>query len=77
MTYDRYKTERLRRRIHTLIKQGYEVGEFDGVEVAIIVLNRGRFLTFRSTDEDSWPPSIPEIVCSMLILYESQSDITE
>ena len=63
MTYNKYEREGLCRRIHTLIKKGYEVGEFDNVEVAIIVLNHGRFSTYRSTDEDSWPPSIADIVC--------------
>jgi hypothetical protein len=63
ITYDRYKRERLRRRIYTLIKQGYKVGEFNSIEVTIIILNYGRFSTFRSTNKDSWPPLIPEIVC--------------
>lgn len=38
-TNNRNEKEKIRRRIQTLIRKGYEVGEFDGVEVAVVVFH--------------------------------------
>ena len=54
--------ENLRRRKETLFKKVYELGKYDGVDVALILHQNGRFFTYRSMDLESWPPSIKEIV---------------
>ena len=45
-----------------MIKKAYELGEFDGIDVALIICKHGRYITYRSRDHASWPPSIVEIV---------------
>ena len=56
------KGENLRRRKETLFKKVYEVGKYDGVDVALILRQNGRYFTYRSIDLESWPPSMKEIV---------------
>jgi hypothetical protein len=56
------KNEGINRRKDTLIKKAYELGEFDGIEVALIICKYGRYTTYRSRGHASWPPSIVEIV---------------
>jgi hypothetical protein len=56
------KNEGINRRKDTLIKKAYELGEFDGIDVALIICKHGRYTTYRSRDHVSWPPSIAEIV---------------
>jgi|ERR1700730_11338089 hypothetical protein len=56
------KNEGLNRRKDTLIKEAYELGEFDGIDVALIICKHGRYTTYGSRDHASWPPSIAEIV---------------
>ncbi|PVH70488.1 hypothetical protein DL98DRAFT_577851 [Cadophora sp. DSE1049] len=55
------KNEGINRRKDTLIKKAYELGEFDGIDVALIICKHGRYTTYRSKDYVSWPPSIAEI----------------
>jgi hypothetical protein len=56
------KNEGINRRKDTLIKKAYELGEFDGIDVALIICKHGRYTTYRSKDHVLWPPSIAEIV---------------
>jgi hypothetical protein len=58
----RKNAENLRRRKETLFKKVYEVGKYDGVDVALIMRQNGRFFTYRSIDIESWPPSMKEII---------------
>ena len=55
-------TENLGRRKKTLLKKVYELGEYDGIDVALIIRQNGRLFTYRSIDYESWPPSMKEIV---------------
>ncbi|PVH71134.1 hypothetical protein DL98DRAFT_435768 [Cadophora sp. DSE1049] len=55
------KNEGINRRKDTLIKKAYELGEFDGIDVALIICKHGRYTTYRSRDHASWPPSVAEI----------------
>jgi hypothetical protein len=45
-----------------VLKKGYELGEYDGVDVALIIRQNSRFFTYRSINHESWPPSMKEIV---------------
>jgi len=56
------KNEGINRRIDTLITKAYEVGEFDGIDVALTIFKHSRYTTYRSRDHASWPPSMAEIV---------------
>jgi hypothetical protein len=56
------KNEGINRRIETWVKKGYELGRFDGIDVAMIICKHGRYTTYRSRDHKSWPPSMAEIV---------------
>jgi hypothetical protein len=53
--------ENLRRRQMTLLKKSHELAMY-GVDVALILRQSGRFLTYRSFDHESWPPSMEQIV---------------
>ncbi len=56
------KQENLRRRKKTLIKKAYEFGKDFDFEVALILSKKGRYFTFRSLDQDTWPPPMEQIV---------------
>jgi len=64
------KNEGINRRKDTLIKKAYELGEFDGIDVALIICKHGRYTTYRSRDHTSWPPSVAEIVSKAICLLE-------
>ena len=49
-----------------MIKKAYELGEFDGIDVALIICKHGRYTTYRSKDHALWPPSIAEIVSKVI-----------
>jgi len=55
-------SENLSRRELTLFQKGYELAEFRGVQVAIIVFKKGQYSTFSSIQDGSWPPSMESIV---------------
>jgi hypothetical protein len=44
------------------IKKVYKLGEYDGVDVALIIRQNGRFFAHRLVNHESWPPSMKEIV---------------
>jgi SRF-type transcription factor (DNA-binding and dimerisation domain) len=52
----------LGQRKKTLLKKVYELGEYNGIDVALIIRQNSRFFTYRSIDHKSWPPSMKEIV---------------
>src|SRR5450432_4877420 len=56
------RSENLGRRKKTVLKKVYELGEYDGIDVALIIRQNGRFFTYRSINHESWPPSMKEIV---------------
>ena len=59
------RSEMMRRRKHGLFKKAYELGKLCDADVAVIVRKNGRFYTYRSTGEESWPPSMAQIVSSI------------
>jgi hypothetical protein len=61
------KNEGLNRRKDILVKKIYELKEFDGIDVALIICKYGRYIIYRSRDHASWPLSMVEIVNSCLI----------
>ncbi|PQE08360.1 Transcription MADS-box protein [Rutstroemia sp. NJR-2017a WRK4] len=63
------KSERLNRRKVTLLNKAYEISKFCEVDVALILRIRktGQYITFTSTDLESWPPTKDEIQLSYLL----------
>jgi hypothetical protein len=61
--------EKLRKRKNNLFKKAYELGKLCNVDVAVIVHKNGRYFTYRSTDKESWPPSMKEIVSTIALPY--------
>ncbi len=61
------KNEGINRRIETLITKAYEIGKFDGVDVALTICKHGRYTTYNSKVHVSWPPSMAEIVSKATI----------
>ncbi|KAH8595103.1 hypothetical protein B0O99DRAFT_686962 [Bisporella sp. PMI_857] len=55
------KSEGINRRKDTLIKKAYELGEFDGIDVALIICKHSRYTMYNSRNHASWPPSMAEI----------------
>lgn len=56
------ENEGINRRKDTLVKKAFELGEFDGIDVALIICKHGRYTTYRSRDYISRQPSFVEIV---------------
>jgi len=55
--------EGINRRKDTLVKKAYELGEFDGVDAALIICKHGWYTTYRSRDYNPLPKAIvPEDV---------------
>ncbi|KAH7364052.1 hypothetical protein BKA65DRAFT_368900, partial [Rhexocercosporidium sp. MPI-PUGE-AT-0058] len=51
------QNEGINRRKETLIKKAYELGECDGIDVALIICKHGRYTTYSSKGYASRPPS--------------------
>jgi hypothetical protein len=60
------KNEALNRRKKTLIKKAFKLGEFNNIDVALIIRKHGRYITYRSTARMTWPPSMADIVSDCL-----------
>jgi len=56
------KRQNLSRRRETVINKCYELGQEDGVDVAVIIRMNSRYYTYRSIDDKSWPPHMEHIV---------------
>jgi len=56
------RSKNLSRRRKTVFKKVHELGQHDGVDVALIVRQNGQYFTYRSIDLEYWPPSMKEIV---------------
>jgi hypothetical protein len=59
-----------------LIKKAYELGEFDSIDVALIICKHDRYTTYRSRDHASWPLSIAEIISNTItcLIYTTGTD---
>ena len=49
-----------------MVKKTHELGQFDGIDVALIICKHGQYTTYRSRDHMSWPPSMAEIVSNTI-----------
>lgn len=60
------KEPRTGRRQTTLIKKAHELGQFPGYDVALFIHKRGRYTGYISKDDDTWPPTMAQIVSEAL-----------
>jgi hypothetical protein len=58
----RNKREQLRRVKKTLFKKAHKLAKVHKIDIAVIMHKNGRYYTYRSTDQESWPPTIKQIV---------------
>lgn len=70
------RSNNLGRRKKTVLKKVYELGMYDGVDVALIMRQNSRFLTYRSIDNKSWPLSMEEIVRLYILLIFTLANAT-
>ena len=70
------KNKGLNRRKDTLIKKAYELGEFDSINVALIIYKYGRYTIYRSRNHALWPPFIKEIISEVVsyLIYTTSAD---
>ncbi|KAH9215280.1 hypothetical protein DL95DRAFT_501201 [Leptodontidium sp. 2 PMI_412] len=61
------ENEGINRRKDTLVKKAFELGEFDGIDVALIICKYGRYTTYKSRDYVSRQPSFAEMLSKILI----------
>ncbi len=54
--------EGINRRKETLVKKAFELGEFNGIEVALLICKHGQYTTYRSRGYVSRQPSFADIV---------------
>jgi hypothetical protein len=59
------KRENSQRRKRTLLKKAQEYGELSGADIAFFIYQSRRWFTYRSTDQQSFPPSWEQIVSVM------------
>jgi hypothetical protein len=55
------KREQLRKGKKTLFKKAHRL-EVHEIDIAIIVHKNGRYYTYRSMDQEAWPPTMKQIV---------------
>ena len=54
-----------------MLKKAHELGTFPGIDVAIIIRKQGQYSTYTSTSQESFPPTIAEIIsrASIRLMY--------
>jgi hypothetical protein len=56
------KNKGINKRKATLVKKAYELGDFNSINVALIIYKHGRYTIYRSKDCKIWPLFIAEII---------------
>ena len=56
------KSQQFIRRKASLVKKVDQLARLCHSDLALIIRKNGRYYTYRSTDQDRWPPTITEIV---------------
>ena len=67
----------INRRKDTLVKTAFELGEFDGGDVALIICKYGRYTTYRPRDYVSRQPSFAEIVSRVAVYFKYTAILIE
>ena len=64
----RNKREQLRKGKKTLFKKAHKLATVHKIDIAIIMRQNDRYYTYRSMDQESWPPTMKQIVGRCLSL---------
>ena len=54
--------EKFRKRKNNILKKGDELRLLCEADVYILLRRKGRYYTYKSTDQPSWPPTLEKIV---------------
>ena len=46
----------------TMFKNAYKLGKLPGIDIALIICNRGQYFAYKSIEWESFPPIMAEIV---------------
>ncbi len=58
-----------------MITKAYEIGKFDGIDVALIICKHGQYSTYKSRVHASWPPSMAKIVSKAMIWFKYTTSV--
>jgi hypothetical protein len=63
--------EKFRKRKNNIVKKGDELRLLCEADVFILLHRKGRYYTYKSTDQPSWPPTLEKIIrtVEMLLYY--------
>jgi hypothetical protein len=67
------KSEAVRRKKKTVIKQIHKLGKYPGIDVAYTICQNGRYTTYQSVNKPGFPPSREQIVRMSLDLSKKPS----
>ncbi len=45
-----------------MFKNAYKLGKLPGIDVALIICNRGQYSMYKSIEQESFPPTMAQIV---------------
>lgn len=63
MTYTaKAKSQQFTRRKSSLVKRADQLVRLCNIDLALIICKNGKYYTYRSTDQEFWPPTITNIV---------------
>lgn len=63
MTYTaKAKSQQFTRRKSSLVKRADQLVRLCNIDLALIIRKNGKYYTYRSTDQESWPPTITDLV---------------
>jgi hypothetical protein len=57
------------------LKKVYELRKYYDIDVALIIRQNGQYITYRSTDLESFPPSMKEIVRECLFYLPIHTNV--
>lgn len=56
------KSQQFTRRKSNLVKRADQLVRLCNIDLALIIRKNGKYYTYQSTDQESWPPTITDIV---------------
>ncbi|KAI9774178.1 MAG: hypothetical protein M1839_001880 [Geoglossum umbratile] len=59
--FNKATDEKFRKRKNNILKKGDELRLLCGADVFILLRRKGRYYTYKSTDQPSWPPTLEKI----------------
>ena len=57
--------------------KAYKPAKVHGIDIAVIMHKNGRYFTYRSLDQESWPPTMKQIVSRYSLFGVSIIDVKD